>query len=1260
MATFTGTAGNDVANATGGGTLTGFTGGTLAQLTDAQGDTFNGLAGNDNIVSGSGDDIINGGAGNDFINAGTGNNDITGGAGADTMIAGDGEQDFFIGSGEFEAGESIDGGGVGGADQLIVTGTNDFSLGTLAGIENTIGSAGNENVTFTNAQFTALSLVDLGQGTDSLTINATGNLNLADTTIQNVENITVNDNGSAHSITGGGQNDTINGNGGNDTLSGGGGADIIAGGAGNDSVNGGAGTDTAVFSGSWINYNINTATGVITDTRPGSPDGTDTVTAVENFQFANGTFTLAQIANDAPTDINLSNNVVTENAANGTVIGSLTTIDPDTPLGDTTTYTLLGNAGGRFAISGSNIVVADGSLIDTGASHDVLVRVTDAKGAFRDEIFTITVNPVNDAPVAVDDAAAGSEDTAVTIGNVLANDTDIDNTLTAASITGFSQAANGTIAYNNDGTFTYTPNADFNGADSFTYTLDDGAGGLDTATVNLTVTAVSDAPTTAPVTLPAMAEDSGTRTISQAELLANAGDADGDSLTAANLQISSGGGTLVDNGDGTWTYTPDPNDDTEVSFSYDITDGQGGSVAGSATLDLTAVSDAPTTAPVTLPAMAEDSGTRTISQAELLANAGDADGDSLTAANLQISSGGGTLVDNGDGTWTYTPDPNDDTEVSFSYDITDGQGGSVAGSATLDLTAVSDAPTTAPVTLPAMAEDSGTRTISQAELLANAGDADGDSLTAANLQISSGGGTLVDNGDGTWTYTPDPNDDTEMSFSYDITDGQGGSAAGSATLDLTAVSDAPTDIIVAGGGTLAINEFATNGTLVGTLVGQDPDGATLTYSMQDDAGGRFAINAATGEVTVADGILLDYEQNTTHAIVVRATDEGGLFLDQPFTISVNNVDPEFVSADARDNTIVGGPLADTIAGLAGSDTLIGGGGDDTLDGGAGNDALYAGDGDDRLYGGAGNDVLLGEAGNDMLYAGAGDDRLYGGAGNDVLLGEADNDALYGGDGDDGLTGGAGNDALLGEAGNDMLYGGDGDDGLTGGAGNDALLGEAGNDGLYGGDGDDGLTGGAGNDALLGEAGNDGLTGGAGNDHLLGGADKDVLYGGDGDDVLTGGTGNDHLLGGADKDVLYGGDGDDGLTGGTGNDVLIGEAGTDVLYGGDGDDVLTGGAGNDALLGEAGNDALYGGAGNDTFVFDAATPGLDVILDGEFGPGAGDQVLIQNAGVIDTFAELMSQSYQSGSDVTIAFNATTGIVISNYTIAQLSANDFLLA
>ncbi len=123
-----------------------------------------------------------------------------------------------------------------------------------------------------------------------------------------------------------------------------------------------------------------------------------------------------------------------------------------------------------------------------------------------------------------------------------------------------------------------------------------------------------------PVTLTAIAEDSGVRLITQAELLANACDIEGDSLTATGLAISAGSGTLVDNGDGTWNYTPALNDDTAVSFSYSITDGTD-TVAGSATLDITPVNDAPTTTPVTLAPIAEDSGVRVITQAELLANA---------------------------------------------------------------------------------------------------------------------------------------------------------------------------------------------------------------------------------------------------------------------------------------------------------------------------------------------------------------------------------------------------------------------------------------------------------------------------------------------------------------------------------------------------------------------------------------------------------------------------------------------------------------
>src|SRR6185503_1875059 len=225
-----------------------------------------------------------------------------------------------------------------------------------------------------------------------------------------------------------------------------------------------------------------------------------------------------------------------------------------------------------------------------------------------------------------------------------------------------------------------------------------------------------------------------------------------------------GRGTLVNNGNGTWSYTPAANDDTSVSFSYTVTDGSL-SVSSSATMDITSVNDAPTTTPITLSAIAEDSGVRLITQAQLLANASDVDGPALTATNLTIASGRGTLVNNGNGTWSYTPAANDDTSVTFSYSVTDGSQ-SVAAAASMDITSVNDAPTSAPVTLTAIAEDSGARLITQAQLLANASDIEGPSLTATNLTIASGRGTLVNNGNGTWTYTPAANDDTSVTFSY--------------------------------------------------------------------------------------------------------------------------------------------------------------------------------------------------------------------------------------------------------------------------------------------------------------------------------------------------------------------------------------------------------------------------------------------------------------------------------------------------------------
>ena len=100
--------------------------------------------------------------------------------------------------------------------------------------------------------------------------------------------------------------------------------------------------------------------------------------------------------NEAPTDLALSANTVAENSANGTVVGQLSAVDPDAS--DTATYSLVDNAGGRFAIDGSNIVVAGALDYETATSHQVTVRVTDSAGNTYDETFTVNVNNVNEAP----------------------------------------------------------------------------------------------------------------------------------------------------------------------------------------------------------------------------------------------------------------------------------------------------------------------------------------------------------------------------------------------------------------------------------------------------------------------------------------------------------------------------------------------------------------------------------------------------------------------------------------------------------------------------------------------------------------------------------------------------------------------------------------------------------------------------------------------------------------------------------------------
>ena len=122
----------------------------------------------------------------------------------------------------------------------------------------------------------------------------------------------------------------------------------------------------------------------------------------------------------------------------------------------------------------------------------------------------------------------------------------------------------------------------------------------------------------------------------------------------------------------------------------------------------------------------------------------------------------------------------------------------------------------------------------------------------------------------------------------------------------------------------AVNENAANGTAVGiTAAASDADATTntVTYSLTDNAGGRFAIHANTGVVTVANGLLLDREAAASHNITVRATSADGSTADSTFTVNLNDVD-EFdtgavTDSNAAANTVAENAAVGTAVGLTG-------------------------------------------------------------------------------------------------------------------------------------------------------------------------------------------------------------------------------------------------------------------------------------------------------------------------------------------------------
>ncbi|MDF4912470.1 cadherin-like domain-containing protein, partial [Vibrio parahaemolyticus] len=215
-------------------------------------------------------------------------------------------------------------------------------------------------------------------------------------------------------------------------------------------------------------------------------------------------------------------------------------------------------------------------------------------------------------------------------------------------------------------------------------------------------------------------EEDGTLLFTDADLLEGASDIDGDDLSIENVLYTGADGVLTDNGDGTYSFAPNENFNGDVQFTFDVSDGTG-STPAFIDVSVTPVNDPPV-AGSTSYTVHEDNSI-TISDEQLLANSSDIEGD-VDISSVTYSGNDGVFQDNGDGTYTFSPNENFNGEVSLDVVVVDEEGATDSTTAGITVLEVNDPPI-AGATSYSVNEDE-VITISSEQLLANASDVEGE------------------------------------------------------------------------------------------------------------------------------------------------------------------------------------------------------------------------------------------------------------------------------------------------------------------------------------------------------------------------------------------------------------------------------------------------------------------------------------------------------------------------------------------------------
>ena len=469
--------------------------------------------------------------------------------------------------------------------------------------------------------------------------------------------------------------------------------------------------------------------------------------------------------------------------------------------------------------------------------------VMDSEGAKTTGVVSLMIDPANDAPVTVTDIVTLEENSAALTIDVLGNDSDVESdTMTIISV---GDAEHGTVAVVSN-KVTYTPTADYTGADSFTYVVSDGLAKT-TGTVAITVSETNADPITID-DVETVTEDSSNNKFS---VLTNDTDPNGNTLTLDSISSAlHGTATLAGNN---ILYDPDADYEGSDTIVYTVTDGNGGSTKGTVTVTVRGSNDAPEAVGDILGSVSTDKGPAKL---DVLANDYDIDlGDSLSIKSVATSATSvddtefgataltalGNRVSIANGKVTYTASSVSNGSDSFDYLVTDESGQLDYATATLTLSsntnpdAVNDTQT--------ISEDASATEIT---VLSNDTDIDSDRVQIHKIGTDPSYGTATVT-NGKLFYTPNSNYTGTDTFTYIVKDGKSGFDEATATITITAVNDDPS-----ARNDNATVEVNTSDSIVDVLGNDsDVDGDTLTVT----AIGNSGVSTKDGVVTLTDGVV---------------------------------------------------------------------------------------------------------------------------------------------------------------------------------------------------------------------------------------------------------------------------------------------------------------------------------------------------------------------------------------------------------------------